>query len=95
MDYEPDLEGITELPSWRDEAACRGMDSEVFFAEQRGRSTREARAVCAECPVSELCLEYALDRPEKMGVWGGTVPKEREAIRARRRRQRRVAREEH
>ena len=40
---------------WRDSAACRGTDPELFFPE-RGSSTREAKEVCRGCVVQQDCL---------------------------------------
>lgn len=71
---------------WQLEAACRGMDSEVFFHPdgQRGaaRAQREQRAkqICATCPVLEQCREHALRVREPYGVWGGLTEDERETI---------------
>jgi WhiB family redox-sensing transcriptional regulator len=42
----------------------------LFFPE-RGASTREAKAVCAGCPVRVECLDYALGNSIKYGIWGG------------------------
>ncbi len=39
--------------------------------------TARAKAVCHTCPVLDLCLETALARREKGGVWGGLEPHER------------------
>lgn len=70
---------------WRELAACRGMDVELFMTE-RGESTLDAKAVCAGCAVREPCLEHALGHPaEKFGVWGGMSERERRQIRRRRR----------
>ena len=40
--------------------------------------------MCAACPVREECLELALRNwaVGQHGVWGGTVPAERERLRA-------------
>ena len=46
-----------------------------------------ARAVCAICPVSGECLEYAMGNNEQHGIWGGTTGRQRRRIKARRRRQ--------
>jgi hypothetical protein len=43
---------------WRELAACRGIDPEVFFPG-RGETAGPARRVCAACPVRQSCLEYA------------------------------------
>ena len=74
---------------WRDQAACVGVDYKVMFPSQprggRGRSTeeiaREAKAVCAFCPVREECLRYALDNNISHGVWGGMTPNQRTRVR--------------
>ena len=45
---------------------------------------RQAKAVCAACPVRSECLGYALTRPEKYGTWGGLNEDERASERRRR-----------
>ena len=57
---------------WRNLAACRGLDPDLFFAERGDTLTvRNARAVCAGCPVAAECLEYAIANDETVGMWGG------------------------
>ena len=48
------------------------------------REAAAAIAVCAGCPVRGECLELALRNWAigQFGVWGGTVPAEREKLRA-------------
>lgn len=75
---------MTAEPTWRQRAACRGANTEMFFPGQ-GESTREAKAVCARCPVAAQCLEYAIDAREVHGIWGGRSEQERRAIRRKRR----------
>jgi len=55
---------------------------DVFFPEDDGvkGAITYARQLCAECPVAMLCLEYALDNAELIGVWGGTSPNERKRM---------------
>ncbi len=71
---------------WQLEAACRGMDEDVFFHPdgQRGsaRARREQRAIaiCTSCPVMMQCREHALRVREPYGVWGGLTEEERAAI---------------
>lgn len=71
---------------WQMLAACRGMDSDVFFHPdgQRGsaRTRREqnAKRICASCPVLQQCREHALRVREPFGVWGGLTEEERETI---------------
>jgi WhiB family redox-sensing transcriptional regulator len=69
---------------WRADASCAQTDPEAFFPE-KGGSTREARAVCARCPVTGQCLEWALAHDERFGIWGGASVTERQAMRRARR----------
>jgi len=66
---------------WRELAACRGTDLEVFFPE-RGESAGPARQVCAACPVRQPCLDYAITNRIAYGVWGGLTERERRALRS-------------
>ena len=82
---------------WQDDAACREIGAELFYAndtEERvvkaGYETSEAKKICNSCPVQTDCLEYALnyETPSKMyGIWGGATPRERAEIKARRNRE--------
>lgn len=65
-----------------EEAACRGLDPELFYAEG-GAAVAKAKALCADCPVRQRCLEWAVRR-EEFGVWGGTTARERAALRRQR-----------
>lgn len=71
--------------SWREAAACRTFSVEMFYppAEQDGF---EAKAVCFQCPVREMCLEVAIANGERFGVWGGLTPQERRWLVAKRKR---------
>lgn len=69
-----------ERPPWFRRAACRGCDPSMFVSGMGQNDLIQlAKAVCARCPVTEPCLESAIERNEK-GVWGGTTPEERGAI---------------
>jgi WhiB family transcriptional regulator, redox-sensing transcriptional regulator len=65
---------------WRPAAACRDVDTAVFFPS-RDADYGAARAVCACCPVTDDCLNYALAHPDLLGMWGGTTPRERRRLR--------------
>lgn len=67
-------------PDWWDRAACRGRPVEWFYPETRAVEPR-ALGCCARCPVQVACLADALTRREDHGVWGGTLPPERHALR--------------
>jgi excisionase family DNA binding protein len=45
------------------------------------RETLRAKAICAACVVQSECLEFAVGRADLLGIWAGTTPHERAAIR--------------
>ncbi len=51
-----------------------------FFFPSDGVGVAKAAQFCAECEVSDLCLEYALERRIEHGVWGGASERERRRI---------------
>jgi WhiB family transcriptional regulator, redox-sensing transcriptional regulator len=65
--------------SWRQSAACRGVDPDVFYPVS-DEDADAARSVCAQCNVRQACLEYALVNRERDGVWGGATERERRRI---------------
>jgi WhiB family transcriptional regulator, redox-sensing transcriptional regulator len=70
--------------NWMSLAKCRAMESEQFFRQDED-GVREARRICAVCPVKLACLAYALDHRLNDGVWGGASEHERrwcQAVRA-------------
>lgn len=81
---------ITRLPApqsaywdWQTRAACRGMDSAVFFhpAAERDDARRQriadAKKICWRCPALAACREHALRVREPYGIWGGLSEDER------------------
>lgn len=72
------LQPIT-IPNWSEDAACVGIH-DAFFPEQ-GHPATPALRVCRRCPVRAECLEVALANKEDDGIWGGTTPRQRRAIR--------------
>ena len=75
-------DGVDE--EWRLDALCAETDPEAFFPD-KGGSTREAKRVCAGCPVRAECLEFALASDERFGIWGGLSERERRRVRLQRR----------
>lgn len=71
---------------WQIGAACRGRDTAIFFhpENERGpsrmRREREAKMLCAQCPVIQKCRQWALVAREPYGVWGGLSVEERELM---------------
>lgn len=73
------LAALVARPAWQEHAACRGADPAAFFPE-RGASLAPARRLCATCPVSGPCGDYAdtlaAEGPLD-GLWAGVVGKKR------------------
>jgi len=70
--------------SWMASGNCRSYPPAVFFPSD-GVGVDRARRICATCPVSTNCLEYALENRIDHGVWGGASERERRRILKRRR----------
>lgn len=72
------------IDDWRDRAACRDTDPELFFPISEigpgARQAARAKAVCAGCPVRQRCLDFALDNGLDHGVFGGTTERERREL---------------
>jgi len=66
--------------SWRAESVCRKHPTRWWFGGDQ-RETVLAKRICAGCGVNAQCLEFALLRPELLGVWAATTPAERAAMR--------------
>ncbi|MFF3504579.1 WhiB family transcriptional regulator [Streptomyces sp. NPDC003247] len=75
--------------NWREAAACRSEDPELFFpVGEEGparRQIEQARAVCRRCPVRVPCASWALRNAERDGVWGAMTAGERRDVLFRRR----------
>ena len=76
-----------DTDTWRDRAACRDTDPELFFPIGTTGSAVEqieaAKAVCLTCEARHPCLEFALATNQESGVWGATSEEERRALRKR------------
>lgn len=74
---------ISPRGTWTRWAACRGMNPELWFKEERGGSYTEARQICAHCPVRQACLDWAIETKTVHGLFGGLAPLERKRLRHR------------
>lgn len=72
---------------WRHDAICRDEDPELFFPVGTSgpalMQIAEAKSVCWRCPVTESCLQWALESGQDAGVWGGMSEDERRALKRR------------
>ena len=75
--------------SWRYEAKCRGVDTEIFFPPRARAKYKpiadKAKAICwgkdnqPPCPVRKECLREAILNDELHGIFGGMSHRERNA----------------
>lgn len=70
---------------WHDRAACREEDPELFFptatsGPDHDRQVTMAKSVCERCDVRHECLEDAIARQIKDGIWGGLTDVERKRL---------------
>jgi WhiB family transcriptional regulator, redox-sensing transcriptional regulator len=81
----PALDSTTDFNVWRELAACRDTDPDLFFpVGTTGPAIEQidsAKRVCDECSARVPCLEYALSTNQDSGIWGGTSEEERRALR--------------
>lgn len=66
---------------WIADGLCAQTDPEIFHPD-KGGSTREAKAVCARCPVLAECRDWAISSGQRFGVWGGLSERERRVLAA-------------
>lgn len=75
----PQWDKYSEDPDWHTQAACKDMDSGLFFIEGRdSRLVLQAKMVCITCPVRLNCLQIGLN--EYQGIFGGTSNIDRSRI---------------
>lgn len=65
-------EKLQKPGEWIKQAACAGMDPDMFHPERGDNHTRwKAVQICEQCPVRQACADYAIDANEQLGIWGG------------------------
>lgn len=69
---------------WLDKAACRDVDTELFFpigkngtGEPTLRQVAAAKKICEGCVVRSECLEWAVETRNIDGIFGGLTGGER------------------
>lgn len=81
----PETPGTAPVRDWRDTAACRDTDPDLFFpVGSTGLAAQQiiaAKAVCEACASKALCLQFAIENNQDSGVWGGTSEEERRTLR--------------
>ena len=62
---------------WVVDAACVGMDNDIFFPSERARLNPLAFTVCESCRIRRDCYEFAIRSRQPYGIWGGRLFKQR------------------
>lgn len=70
------------MNDWRGLAEClKSPIPDAWFSKRDDRPGREAAeyalGFCRRCPVQAECLEVALTRDERWGIWGGRTNTQR------------------
>ena len=70
------------------QTACTTVEPEIFFplytvgGDGEFRE-KQAKAVCARCPIKFECLEFALHTGDDWAILGGMTPAERRSLKRR------------
>lgn len=78
---------LAEPWDWQLQARCRAAGSDTFFGSDaeaprhRARRERDAKRICAGCPVQDECRSWAMIFDEDYGIWGGMTANERRRAR--------------
>ena len=76
----PSLADILDLPDWTRDALCAQVGGDEWFPD-KGQAATEARRICHRCPAMVECREWAIERHEPEGIWGGLSPRQRMRVR--------------
>lgn len=74
---------LPPAPPWMERGACKTEDPALFFPETSSHTVtiRRAKAICARCPVIQQCDDWATERDERYGIWGGRTEGQRAKLR--------------
>ena len=73
-----------EQPNWRERAACRGADLQLFFpnantiTKLNKHEVEKAYSYCERCPVAGYCMYEALIN-DYDGIWARSITRQRNA----------------
>ena len=76
MSLELLLHQLRASDDWKEDAACRGMDTDLFYPEL-GELGSDAKTVCRRCEARVACLDYALQARDRDGIFGGFTERQR------------------
>ena len=74
-----DLRKALRTPAFLAEGDCVGEDPKLWDDDTKELAF-QAKPICAECPVRDLCRDWGMDY-EEFGIWGGMTEAERRKAR--------------
>ena len=74
------LNDFINLPRWNGTEACADVEDPELFFSDFALDIALAKDICAECPMIQACLNYAM-KHENNGVWGGLSADDRYKLR--------------
>lgn len=84
IEHLPSTPREPEEDAWMKEARCGEIGGDGWFPEKGvspAITPREAKRICNTCEVRAICLQWAIDHNETLGIWGGLSAKQRRALR--------------
>jgi WhiB family redox-sensing transcriptional regulator len=75
--------GMTEVRDWMTRALCKSEPTSWFFPAHDKEEVKRAKCICVKCPVMMDCRQFALERFDTGGIWGGMTENERKHERKR------------
>lgn len=60
------------VTDWHQYAPCASIGGDSWFPEP-GDNALDVKLICESCPYKKPCLEGALARGERHGIWGGVA----------------------
>lgn len=77
-----DVDPRAGTPPFAGLGECSDVDPELFFpADKSAASAEPAMRICRGCAYQDPCLAWAVETEQNFGIWGGTIPAERDRIR--------------
>ena len=73
---------VGKYPEFDGSQICAQTEPDLWFPTADRQTGRLAKSLCATCPWSKPCLDYAL-LTDVVGIWGGKTERERSQIRKR------------
>ena len=74
---------MSDRYAWMSDALCAQTDPDLFHADSGNTAYRDAKKICARCPVAQQCdthaqaVEADTAHTWRHGIWAGHTPRTR------------------